>query len=150
MKNDSYWMSLALQEAEKAKIDNEVPVGAVIVKSEKILTSGYNKTISSVDPTAHAEVLAIRNASKVIKNHRITDATLYVTLEPCLMCYGAIIQSRISRVVFGAYDKNTGVCGTCFDIEKFNCSNHKPAITGGVLETECSKILTDFFKAKRI
>jgi len=147
--NDASYMQIALKEAEKAKANSEVPVGAIIVHNRKIIGKGYNQTITLSDPTAHAEITAIKQASNFLANHRIVDSEIYVTLEPCSMCYGAIIQSRISRIIFGAYDSNTGVCGSCLKLQDEDCFNHRPNIIGGVLGANCSKILKDFFKAKR-
>ena len=143
------WMSFALEEAKKASSMNEVPVGAVIVLNNKIIGSGHNLTITTNDPSSHAEIVSIRNASKKIKNYRLTGANLYVTLEPCAMCYGAIVHSRISNIFFGARDPKSGVCGSCEDLSKKTYFNHRPQITGQIMKQECSKILTDFFKAKR-
>jgi tRNA(adenine34) deaminase len=143
------WMSFALEEAKKASSMNEVPVGAVIVLNNKIIGSGHNLTITTNDPSSHAEIVSIRNASKKIKNYRLIGADLYVTLEPCTMCYGAIVHSRISNIFFGAPDSKSGVCGSCGDLSKKTYFNHRPQITGQIMMQECSKILTDFFKAKR-
>ena len=143
------WMSFALEEAKKASSMNEVPVGAVIVLNNKIIGSGHNLTITTNDPSSHAEIVSIRNASKKIKNYRLIGADLYVTLEPCTMCYGAIVHSRISNIFFGASDQKSGVCGSCEDLSEKKYFNHKPYITGKIMNKECSKILKDFFKAKR-
>ena len=143
------WMSFALEQAKKASSMNEVPVGAVIILNNKIIGSGHNLTITSNDPSSHAEIVSIRNASKKIENYRLTGADLYVTLEPCAMCYGAIVHSRISNIFFGAPDPKSGVCGSCEDLSKKTYFNHRPQITGQIMMQECSKILTDFFKAKR-
>ena len=143
------WMSFALEEAKKASSMNEVPVGAVIVLNNKIIGSGHNLTITTNDPSSHAEIVSIRNASKKIKNYRLIGADLYVTLEPCTMCYGAIVHSRISNIFFGASDQKSGVCGSCEDLSEKKYFNHKPHITGHVMANECSKILKDFFKARR-
>jgi len=142
-------MNLAIKESNKSSSINEVPVGAVVVLNNKIIGTGHNKPIVASDPTSHAEIEAIRSASGLIGNYRLTGADLYVTLEPCSMCYGAIVHSRISKIFFGAYDSKTGFCGSCADFSKFNFYNDKPLITGGIMEEECSKILKDFFKAKR-
>jgi len=150
--NDEHikWMSLALNQAEKSQDMDEVPVGAIVVLNHSIIGSGYNQPVSGNDPTSHAEINAIRSATQNIENYRMPDASIYVTLEPCAMCYGAIIQARISNIFFGAFDKKTGVCGTCADLSESKCFNHKPKITGGILEDECSKILRDFFKKRRV
>jgi len=144
-----FWMQKALEEAEKSLSKNEVPVGAVIVLDGEIIGRGHNQPILKKDPTSHAEIEAIRNASEAIKNYRLKGADLYVTLEPCAMCYGAIVHSRISNIFFGASDQKSGVCGSCEDLSKKRYFNHKPHITGQIMNKESSKILKDFFKAKR-
>ena len=145
----NFWMQKALEEAKKSLSKNEVPVGAVIVLDGKIIGRGHNQPILKKDPTSHAEIEAIRNASEEIKNYRLKGADLYVTLEPCTMCYGAIVHSRISNIFFGASDQKSGVCGSCEDLSKKRYFNHKPHITGQIMNKESSKILKDFFKAKR-
>ena len=145
----NFWMQKALEEAQKSLSKNEVPVGAVIVLDGKIIGRGHNQPILKKDPTSHAEIEAIRNASEEIKNYRLKGADLYVTLEPCTMCYGAIVHSRISNIFFGASDQKSGVCGSCEDLSEKKYFNHKPYITGKIMNKECSKILKDFFKAKR-
>jgi len=142
-------MSIALQQAKKSFKACEVPVGAVIIKNDKIISMGYNKSISNFDPTSHAEINAIREAGKKIKNYRLTGLSIYVTLEPCAMCFGAIIHSRIENIFFGAYDHRTGVCASCTNLNDLKCFNHTPKIMGGILEKECSNILKDFFKSRR-
>jgi len=144
------WMNLALSEARKSFNLGEVPVGAVIVKENTLISKAHNEVITLNDPSAHAEILAIRKASENLGNYRLTGATLYSTLEPCAMCYGAIVHARISRLVFGAYDPKTGVCGSSIKLHEQGCFNHTPDILGGVLEEDCSLILKDFFKEKRI
>ena len=148
-KTRNFWMQRALEEAEKSLSKNEVPVGAVIVLDGEIIGSGHNQPILKKDPTSHAEIEAIRTASEAIKNYRLKGADLYVTLEPCAMCYGAIVHSRISNIFFGASDQKSGVCGSCEDLSKKRYFNHKPHITGQIMNKESSKILKDFFKAKR-
>jgi len=147
--SDEQFMKLALQEAQKSKEFNEVPVGAIIVMGGEVISNSHNKSISQNDPTSHAEINALRIAAKKIGNYRLTGATLYVTLEPCAMCYGAIVHARISRLVFGAYDPKTGVCGSSSNLHEQACFNHTPNITGGILEENCSLILKDFFKERR-
>ena len=142
-------MNLALQEAQKSIEMNEVPVGAIIVVNDEVVSQAHNQPISENDPTSHAEINAIRKASENLGNYRLTGASLFVTLEPCAMCYGAIIHARISRLVFGAYDPKTGVCGSSIKLYEQECFNHSPEITGGVLEKDCSLILKDFFKERR-
>lgn len=148
--DDDYWMQKAMEMAEKAREIGEVPVGAIIVKDNEIISYGYNKVIMNNDPTAHAEVQAIRNAGSLISNYRLVDTKLYVTLEPCMMCVGAIVHARITKIIFGAYDPKTGMAGT-----KDNCfekpyHNHQVEIKGGILEKECAHQLTLFFKQKRL
>ena len=146
---DEKFMKLALQEAKKSKEMNEVPVGAIVVMNDEIISLAHNQPISQNDPTSHAEINAIRKASQNLDNYRLTGATLYVTLEPCAMCYGAIVHARITRLVFGAYDPKTGVCGSSIKLHEQACFNHSPEITGGILEKDCSLILKDFFQEKR-
>ena len=147
--SDEKFMRLALHEAQKSIEMNEVPVGAIIVMNGEVISKSHNKSISQNDPTSHAEINALRNAAEKIGNYRLTGATLYATLEPCAMCYGAIIHSRISRLVFGAYDPKTGVCGSSIKLHEQECFNHTPEIVGGVLEEDCSLILKYFFKERR-
>jgi len=144
-----HWMKFALEEAEKSLSKDEVPVGAVIVLKGEIIGRGHNQPISTNDPTSHAEIEAIRNTSENINNYRLNGADLYVTLEPCAMCYGAIVHSRISNIFFGVSDQKSGVCGTCEDLSEKKYFNHRPYITGQIMANECSKILKDFFKTKR-
>lgn len=147
--DDEFWMNEAIAMAEKAESIDEVPVGAIIVRDNAIIGSGFNQVITAHDATAHAEIQAIRNAGKNIDNYRITKTKLYVTLEPCMMCVGAIIHARISQIVFGAFDPKTGMAGTkdnCFDRAYHN---HHVKITGGVLELDCARQLKNFFKKKR-
>ena len=146
---DERYMRLALIEAKKARHIKEVPVGSIIVLNNEILSKSFNEPISQNDPTSHAEINAIRNATKSIGNYRLSGATIYATLEPCAMCYGAIVHARISRLVFGAYDPKTGVCGSSLNLHEQAYFNHTPQITGGILEEECSLILKDFFKERR-
>jgi len=143
------WMRIALNQANLSTLKGEIPVGAVLVKNDKAIAVSHNLTLNNIDPTSHAEINVIRLASREIGNHRLNECTLYVTLEPCAMCYGAIVQSRIERVVFGAYDSKTGMCGSCYELSRTKCFNHVPKIIGGVLEHECSVVLQNFFKKKR-
>tara|TARA_B110000261_G_scaffold161634_2_gene203473 strand:+ start:110 stop:547 length:438 start_codon:yes stop_codon:yes gene_type:complete len=145
MSEDEKWMQIAIFEANKAKIEGEIPVGAVIVKDGLLIAQGHNQPITLNDPTAHAEIQVLRLAAKDQKNYRLNDATIYVTLEPCLMCFGAMNHARIKRLVFGAYEKKTGVCGST----NSHLINHKIMISGGVLKNDCSKILKEFFINKR-
>jgi tRNA(adenine34) deaminase len=142
-------MQAAIAEAEKAMTSNEVPVGAIVTWSGDIIGKGFNRIIQDSDPSAHAEVVAIRNAAVNRKNHRLKGATVYVTLEPCTMCVGAMIQARIQRLVFGAYDLQSGAVGSVLDLSNIKEFNHRFEINGGLLEEECSAMLKAFFAAKR-
>jgi len=143
-------MLFALAQAHKAFCADEVPVGAVLVsESGQILSSAYNMTISNNDPTAHAEILALRSASKIIKNYRLLNTSLYVTIEPCVMCMGAIIHARVSKVIFGAPDPKWGAAGSLYDFPADLRMNHQPIIISGVCEEESKKLIQDFFRAKR-
>lgn len=146
---DEKYMKLAYKEALKARLIDEVPIGCVIVKDNKVIARGYNKKESKNDVTSHAEINALRKACKKMNSWRLVDCTLYVTLEPCSMCAGAIYQSRIKRVVFGAYDLKQGALGGAFDLYKVNTLNHFPEIEGGVLKEECSSLISSYFKEKR-
>ncbi len=146
---DQFWMQRALELARQAEAAGEVPVGAVIVKDEKIIAEGWNQPIGSHDPSAHAEMVALRRAANTLNNYRLLDTTLYVTLEPCVMCAGAMIHARIKRVVFGAYDPKTGAAGSVFDVLNSDKHNHKVELHGGVIADECGALLSNFFKEKR-
>ncbi|MBE0460084.1 MAG: tRNA adenosine(34) deaminase TadA [Candidatus Aminicenantes bacterium] len=148
VKNDEYFMRLAMVEAEKSLNKDEVPIGAVMVYKDKILCHTHNETISRNDPTAHAEILAIKEACKKIKNYRLNDFDLYVTLEPCPMCMGAIVHSRIRRLVFGAHDSKWGAVESIMSFPLYKM-NHHVETKGGVLADECGRILKCFFKSKR-
>jgi len=148
MDRDELLMRKALLEAEKARKQGEVPVGAVLVKDEKIIARGHNKPISENDPTAHAEIVAIRNACEKTQNYRLSGCELYVTLEPCVMCLGAVVQSRIKRLVFGALDPKSGAVESAMDFP-FEKMNHHVKVKGEVLAEECAKILRTFFEGKR-
>jgi len=143
------WMSYAILEAKKSQKIDEVPVGAIIVLNNEIVGRGFNQPIRKKDPTSHAEIEAIRNASKNIGNYRLVDAEMYVTLEPCTMCYGAIVHSRMSSIFYGASDPKTGVCRSCDDLSQKSYFNHQPKIIGGILEGDSSRILKEFFSNKR-
>lgn len=146
---DEFFMAEALMQAEIAwKSHNEVPIGAIVVKDHQIIATGFNYTINSMDPTAHAEIFAIRKAAQVLKNYRLINTTIYCTLEPCIMCFGAIIQARIKHIVFGARDLKYGALGSMFDLEKYSW-NHKSTVTSGILELQCKELLQEFFKQKR-
>ena len=146
---DEKWMALAIEQALLAQAIDEVPVGAVLVQDNQLIASAHNQPISTNDPTAHAEIQLLRNAGQAVNNYRFPGTTLYVTLEPCTMCLGAMIHARISRVVFGAYDEKTGVCGSCQDLSTSDCFNHKIELQGGVLANESKELLQQFFKNKR-
>ena len=142
-------MRRALELARRAQDEGEVPVGAVVVLDENIIGEGWNHPISASDPTAHAEIQAMRAAASARKNYRLTGATLYVTLEPCAMCVGAMFHARIRRVVFGAADAKTGAAGSTLDLFQEKRLNHHALVQGGVLAAECGALLSDFFAARR-
>lgn len=150
MNNDEKYMRLALLEAKKAYIKDEVPVGAVIVKDDKVTARGHNLRESKSDPTMHAEIVAIRKACKKANSWRLEGATLYVTVEPCSMCAGAILWARMDRVVYGASDPKGGSLGTSFNLYEMPNLNHHPEITKGVLKDECAELIKRFFKNKRV
>ncbi len=147
--NHDHWMQYALQLAQKAANEDEVPVGAIIVKENKIISEGWNQPIQNHDPSAHAEIIAIRNAGKILKNYRLIDTTMYVTLEPCSMCVGAMIHARLGQLVFGAGDLKTGAAGSAINLIHEPIHNHKIEVIGGVMEDECKQLLQAFFKRKR-
>ena len=142
-------MRAALAEAAIAGDEGEIPVGAVVVVGGEVIATGHNCSVASSDPSAHAEVMALRAAGSSIGNYRLPNATLYVTLEPCVMCTGAIVQSRVKRVVFGAYDKKAGALGSVEDLSDSRAFNHRFEINGGLLADECSDLLKAFFGARR-
>jgi tRNA(adenine34) deaminase len=142
-------MFRALELAEKAREEGEVPIGAVIAMGGEIIGEGYNRPVSAHDPTAHAEVMALRDAARRRGNYRLPGAVLYVTLEPCAMCAGAIIHARIARVVFGAADPKTGACGSIVDLFAESRLNHHAAIEGGLLAVQCGALLQAFFTSRR-
>jgi tRNA(Arg) A34 adenosine deaminase TadA len=146
---DTDGMRAALAEAEKAAGEGEIPVGAVVVVNGEIIASGRNCSIATSDPSAHAEIVALRAAGSGLGNYRLPDATLYVTLEPCVMCTGAIVQARLKRIVFGAYDKKAGALGSVEDLSDSRALNHRFEINGGLLADECSELLRAFFAARR-
>ena len=149
MSNDEKWMRIAIEEANLAMDKNEVPVGAVLVKNDTLIAQAHNKPITKNDPTAHAEIQLLRKAGEQQKNYRLPESTLYVTLEPCTMCFGAMIHARIDRIVYGASDFKTGVCGSRMNLNEENFFNHKISITSGILEKESSELLKLFFKSRR-
>jgi len=146
---DEEYMDRALALAQGAAQRDEIPVGAIIVKDGEIISTGSNENREKNDPTLHAEIIAIKKAAAYLKNERLTDCELYVTKEPCAMCAGAIVHSRIKCVIFGAEDIKYGACGTVFDICGNSRMNHIPEIKCGILREKCSSLLTEFFKAKR-
>jgi len=147
--NDEYWMKQALELACKAEAEDEVPVGAIIVKDDQLIAKAWNQPIQSHDPTAHAEIVAMRKAGQVLNNYRLIDTTLYVTLEPCSMCVGAMVHARIKRLVFGAYDPKTGAAGSAIELIRSDIHNHSVEVAAGVMEEECRKMLQVFFRNKR-
>jgi len=149
MDDDIRWMGHALALAQQAELQGEVPVGAVIVRDKKILGEGWNQPIVSNDPTAHAEITALRAACLHEKNYRLPGATLYVTLEPCLMCAGALVHARIERVVFATTEPKTGAAGSCFDIFNNDKLNHQVICDSGVLAEQSGELLRQFFRARR-
>jgi tRNA(adenine34) deaminase len=148
-KSDRQFMAEALRQAMRALEDDEVPVGAVVVQGDRIIGRAYNQRELLHDPTAHAEMIAITQAAEYIGGWRLENCTLYVTLEPCTMCAGAIVLARIPRLVFGATDPKAGAVGSLYDIPRDTRLNHTVDVTGGVLEQECGEILTEFFRRKR-
>ena len=149
MNKDEKWMKIAISEAKLAHNEGEVPVGAVIVHNNKLIAKAHNRPILKHDPTAHAEIEVIRKVGRKLKNYRLTESTLYVTLEPCLMCLGAIMHARIERIVFGTYDQKTGVCGSKTDLTSEAFFTHKVIVDGGILEEENKELLQSFFKSRR-
>ena len=145
------FMKKALNEAQKAGEMGEIPIGAVLVaENNKLLAEGHNQTICHKDPTAHAEILALRKAAHKIGNYRLLNTTLYVTVEPCPMCMGAIIHARVARVVFGTRDPKWGVAGSLYNFAEDHRFNHRPEIIEGICEHECKKLMQDFFSSKRM
>ncbi len=149
MTPDLQWMQRAVELAKKAEAQDEVPVGAVLVLDNQIIGEGWNQPISSDDPTAHAEIMALRDAGEKIGNYRLPNATIYVTLEPCTMCAGAIIHARLSRLVYAVDDPKTGACGSVFNLLQTDELNHKVDIEKGVMEEECQSLIRSFFNQKR-
>jgi len=147
--DDAAWMRHAFRLAERAEALGEVPVGAVVVRNDRCLAEGWNSPIGMNDPTAHAEIIALRAAGSAVGNYRLIDATLYVTLEPCVMCMGAISHARVKRLVFGAFDPKRGAVCHALSLTDAPFLNHRVAWQGGVLEAECSDLLKAFFKARR-
>ncbi len=144
-KSPEFFMKKALQLASKAAFQKEVPVGALVIHENKVVGTGFNLREGKRRPTAHAEIIAIESAAKKLKNWRLENTTLYVTLEPCMMCWGAIVLSRIPKVVFGTKDPKAGVCGSMLSLHLEERFNHRPEVESGVMERECGEILSDFF-----
>ncbi|WP_390902090.1 tRNA adenosine(34) deaminase TadA [Serratia liquefaciens] len=147
--NDEYWMRQALRLALRAQEEGEVPVGALLVLDNQVIGEGWNRPIGRHDPTAHAEIMALRQGGSVLQNYRLLNATLYVTLEPCVMCAGAMVHSRIRRLVYGAADVKTGAAGSLVDILRHPGMNHQVEILSGVLAEECAVTLSNFFRMRR-
>ena len=147
--NDEDWMQSALDLARQAQAAGEVPVGAIVVYEDRIIGRGFNQPISHSDPTAHAEIMALRDAAEKLGNYRLPGTTLYVTLEPCMMCAGAMVHARIDRLVYGASDPKTGIIDTHLQAFEQKTVNHKIKVTGGVLAAKCGELLSTFFQARR-
>lgn len=148
-KDDHYWMQYALTLADKAQQQGEIPVGAVLVKDDEVIGEGWNQSITLNDPSAHAEVMAIRDAGQNIENYRLIDTTLYVTLEPCPMCAGALVHSRVARLVYGASDEKTGSAGSIMDLVNHPQLNHQLEVTAGISADQCSEKISAFFRMRR-
>ncbi len=146
---DHQFMEQAIEQAKLAALAGEVPVGAIVVRDGKVLSRAFNKPISNHDPSAHAEMLALRDAALAEKNYRLPGTTLYVTLEPCAMCSGAMLHARVDRIVYGASDPKTGAAGSVLNIFASKQINHQTAIEGGIMGDECGQVLRDFFKERR-
>jgi tRNA(adenine34) deaminase len=146
---DEYFMRLAIREAQAALDHDDVPIGAVVVHDGEVIGAGRNERELRQDPTAHAEVIALREASRALGSWRVLDAVLYVTLEPCAMCAGAIVLARVPRVVYGTADPKAGAAGSVLDVLGEPRLNHRPAVAGGLLAAECAALLTDFFGSRR-
>ena len=146
---DQQYMRIAIEQAQLAAQSGEVPVGAVLVKDGQVISKAFNKPIANHDPSAHAEMLALREAALTEENYRIPGSTLYVTLEPCAMCSGAMLHARIDRVVYGASDPKTGAAGSVLDIFASKQINHQTSVEGGMMSEECGQLLRDFFKGRR-
>ena len=146
---DQQYMLMAIEQAQLAAQSGEVPVGAVLVRDGQVISKAFNKPIANHDPSAHAEMLALREAALAEENYRIPGSTLYVTLEPCAMCSGAMLHARIDRVVYGAQDPKTGSAGSVLDIFSSKQINHQTSVEGGIMSEECGQLLRDFFKGRR-
>jgi tRNA(adenine34) deaminase len=146
---DHQFMQQALDQAKLAAMAGEVPVGAVLVRDGKIISRGFNQPIGNSDPSAHAEMIALRSAAQLESNYRLPGTTLYVTLEPCIMCAGAMLHARVERVVFGATDSKTGAAGSVLNVFSEKQINHQTQVEGGIMDDECGQVLRDFFKGRR-
>ena len=149
MEKDRHFMQAALKAAKKAWKNGEIPVGAVLVKDDQIVSTGQNSPITLNDPTAHAEIIALREGGEKLKNYRLIDTILYVTIEPCTMCMGAIMHARVKKLVFGTFDPRAGAAGSLFNFTIENKFNHNVEVKSGILESECRELIQDFFKQKR-
>jgi tRNA(adenine34) deaminase len=147
--SDNHWMQLALEQAQLAAANGEVPVGAVLVKDNELIASGFNQPISSCDPSAHAEIVVLRAAAKKLSNYRLPGTTLYVTIEPCTMCVGALIHARVERLVFGAPEPRAGAVISAARLLEGSQFNHRVAVQGGLLAEQCSAVMQQFFREKR-
>jgi tRNA(adenine34) deaminase len=143
------FMTEAIAEARRAEAENEVPIGAVAVAEGRIVGVGHNRPIALADPTAHAEILAIRAAASKLKTYRLTEVSIYVTLEPCVMCTGAMLNARVARVIYGARDDKAGALGSVYDIGRDGRLNHRFEVIAGVMESECAELMREFFRARR-
>jgi tRNA(adenine34) deaminase len=146
---DDYYMQLALREAERALEHDDVPIGAVLVRGGEVLAAGHNERELRGDPTAHAEILALREAARALGSWRVLESVLYVTLEPCAMCAGAIVLARVPRLVYGTSDPKAGACGSVLDVTGEPRLNHRPAVAGGLRASECASLLSAFFASRR-
>ena len=149
LENDAMWMEQALVEARAAANAGEVPVGAVLVYDGRAISRGHNRTIADCDPTAHAEMIALREGAQTLGNYRLNGSTLYVTIEPCAMCAGAMIQARIARLVYGCKEPKGGAAESCFSIFDHPMVNHRVEVIGGVMTDECARVMREFFQARR-
>ncbi len=147
--SDLLWMRYAIRLAQRAENQGEVPVGAVLVKNNIVLAEGWNRPIQTHDPTAHAEIDALRKAGERLQNYRLVDTTLYVTLEPCVMCIGAIANARVKRLIFGAHDPQRGAVDSALKLQELHFLNHTLETRGGLFADECAQLLKDFFRARR-
>jgi tRNA(adenine34) deaminase len=146
---DELFMKSAIEEAKKALRKKEVPIGAVLVKDGKIIARGHNSSITLSDPSGHAEIITLRRGGKSLGNYRLTETDIYVTVEPCIMCMGALLHARVKRLIFGAYDYRAGAAGSLLDISSDERLNHKIEVTPFVLEVECRTLMQGFFRSKR-